>query len=276
MTLEERVEALEEFIGNMNRIRAVYANSLQAICDKYLSPLYIATYDSTHKNYLTIANYPGAVETVNDIPRNVIFDIRPSHDLDMTGETVAKLRFQGTIIEDGEPQVKILEFPLRKFDPNSQGNLIELSSGDFLYGITYPIYINSQGVAIISTSDTGTRALSEIAALENVVDLLQTAVEGLSTSATITSLTSSTAEITNLHVGGTLTLGSGAVVLPSGSTCSIPTTDGGVANKQYVDNQIAAKINEYHNRFHIFGTAEASAALSPDTVPNNAIYYRYQ
>ena len=276
MTLEERVEALEEFIGNMNKIRAVYANSLQAICDKYLSPLYIAQYDASHKNYLTIANYPGAVETVSDIPRNVIFDIRPSHDLDMTGETVAKLRFQGTTIVDGEVQTKILEFPLRKFNPESQGNLIELSSGDFLYGITYPIYINSQGVAIISTSDTGTRALSEIASVAEDVEALHTAITNLATAATITTLTSSNASITNLTVGGTLTLGSGAVVLPSGSTCSTPTTDTGVANKQYVDDQITAKINEYHNKFHIFGTAEASAALSPDTVPNNAIYYRYQ
>ena len=52
MTIEERLARLENFMGDIDRITSLYANTVQEICDKYLNLLYIESYDPNNKNIL--------------------------------------------------------------------------------------------------------------------------------------------------------------------------------------------------------------------------------
>ena len=80
MNLEQRVARLETFMGDIDKIVSVYANSIQEICDKYLNLLYIETYDSSHPNILNIDGFLSDLDTAADLPHNVCFNVRPSHN----------------------------------------------------------------------------------------------------------------------------------------------------------------------------------------------------
>lgn len=150
--LEARVERLERFIGNIDQIQA-YANSLQQVIDRYLSPLYIETNNPHGSHVLYINDYLG---DLNDIPHNIVFKIRASHDLvmpeDLTQDAILRFYRPGT---GGVPT----EFPLRKMVNGSQ---TRLSDGNFVNGKIYDVYINSQDIAIITSSEAGQIALDEL------------------------------------------------------------------------------------------------------------------
>jgi hypothetical protein len=150
--LEARVERLERFIGNIDQIQA-YANSLQQVIDRYLSPLYIETNNPHGSHVLYINDYLG---DLNDIPHNIVFKIRASHDLvmpsDVTQDAILRFYRPGT---GGNPT----EFPLRKM---VNGSLVRLNDGNYVNGKIYDVYINSQDVAIITSSEAGQVALDEL------------------------------------------------------------------------------------------------------------------
>lgn len=271
MTLEERVERLEKFTGDIDKIVSVYANSVQEICDKYLNLLYIEDYDSNHPNYLNVTGFLSELTTVADLPKNVMFNIRASHTFAYDGDDhSSKIRFTRTDPDTGT--VHRLDVPLKKYDVSNPGNLMFLEPGDFLQGILYGVYINSQGIAIISSNDAGTVALEAVTQIRSTVEEIAETVAGLATSQTVGELNASTGTIGNLTISQALTLTNG-VTLPTGSTCSTPANANEIANKTYVDNAVSTAITNYHNTYHLMGTTDPSAALN--NAPEKAIYYKY-
>ena len=262
-TLEQRVERLEMFIGNMEKIKTVYGNSLQEVCDKYLNLLYIETPVSGLEQILILDGFLADLTSISSLPHNVVFNVRPSHNFAYVGGTQeSKIRFK----RDNE----YIDLPLKKFDIEHPGNLIYLAPNDYMNGMIYSVYINSQNIAVISSSDTGVIALQEIATLESEVDDLALAVTNLSTSLDTTALTASNATIGSLTVSSALSI-SQAFSLPTGSTCSAPTANTHVANKKYVDDTISAEINAFYNSHHLFGDPNTLLANAPE----KAICYKY-
>lgn len=262
MNIEERLERLENFMGDIDRIVSLYANSVQEICDKYLNILYIETADPNNKNVLILDGFLAEID-IDLLPRNVVFNVRPSHNFAYEGDVEAsKIRFK----RDN----KYVELPLKKYDVENPGNLVFLEPDDYLQGTMYNVYINSQGIAVISSSDTGVVALQEVAKLTSDLSDLISQVNGLANSQTVTSLNSDVANIKNLTVSSTLSLVN-ALNLPTGSTCSVPTESSHVANKSYIDSEIDKKIKEYHKNFHVFGVGEPTAA----NLVEGAVYYNY-
>ena len=297
MNLEERVERLENFIGDIDEIR-LYANSLQEVIDKYLAPLYI---ESGSGKTMLVDGYLGDLE---NIPHNVIFKIRASHDLVMNpGDEQALIRFKrGT---------DYTEYTLRKM---VDGALVPLESSNYTAGEVYDIYINSQDVAIITSNDTGVRALSEIAALtvrfneavlrlDGEIDAAEAAAKAYTDEKSTASNTriqsletflapiqksgsgsssnytfpnkiiAKDVEAQNLKVTSTVTLtGVTGFQLPSGTTISDPSANLGLANKQWVTTQINNAITDYHSQKHITGTSDAATALNGK--PNGTFYYK--
>ena len=302
--LEARVERLEDFIGNIDQIR-LYANSLQQVIDKYLAPLYV---ESGSNNIMLIDGYLGAL---NDIPHNVIFKIRASHDLVMQpSDEHAIIRFKR-----GQDYV---DYTLRKMVDNI---LVRLDSDNYTAGEVYDIYINSQDVAIITANDTGVRALSELNAYKTANNARVTALEGTVSSNYTTldtkidntltaakSYTDAKDSATNTRVDdvntflsgigksgndytftnniiapsistaglnctGTINMsGASGFVLPSGTTIADPSTNLGLANRQWVTSQINTAISNYHAEFHYVGTAAASSAMAGKE--NGSFYYK--
>ena len=302
-SLEARVSRLEDFIGNIDQIR-LYANSLQEVIDKYLAPLYI---ESGSGKTMLIDGYLG---DLNNIPHNVIFKIRASHDLEVESGEQALIRFKR--------QSDYEEFTLRKM---VDGSLEPLANDNYISGQVYDVYINSQDVAIITTSDLGLRALSEVSALASTLSQEVTRLEGQisgnyttldnkidanstgdrayadslvvtpnSKIAALEELTSAftkngnnytfvgnitAANITaqNLAVTSTVTLsGVTGFTLPSGTTIADPSTATGIANKQWVETLIGDSITNYHAQFHYVGTAQPSVAM--DGKENGSFYYK--
>ena len=264
MTTEERLERLENFMGDIDRITSLYANSVQEICDKYLNILYIETPDENNKNVLIIDGFLGEID-LEEIPKNVVFNVRPSHDFAFQGEVeTSKIRFK----RDN----KYIEIALKKYDVNNPGNLIFLEPNDYLSGNVYTVYINSQGIAVISSSDTGVAALQAVHTLTDELTELSNKVEALKLEQDIESLTAGIAEIRSLVVTQGITL-SRALNLPAGSTCSAPTADNQVANLGSVRSLIASEINNYHQAYHIFGSGDPSVALN--NAKETAIFYKF-
>lgn len=267
MNLEQRVARLETFMGDIDKIVSVYANSVQEICDKYLNLLYIETYDSNHPNILTIDGFLSELNTVNDLPHNVCFNIRPSHNFAYgsgSGGTTSKIKFKR-----GN---KSLEVALKKYDVENPGTLKYLEPGDYLMGTMYGVYIDSQNVAIISSNDAGTVALQEVAQVESALNTLSNTVAELTQTQTVGSLAVTTATISRLTVSTALTL-TNAFTLPTGTTCSSPTSNNHVANKQYVDNKIATELAAYYNARHLFTRGDPSTVLN--SAPEKAICFKY-
>lgn len=303
MNIEERLERLESFIGNIDQIR-LYANSLQEVIDRYLAPLYIEM--GTDKTML-INDYLGDLE---NIPHNVIFKIRASHDLTLTEGEHALIRFQR-----GETYK---EYTLRKL---VDGSLVPLESANYTSGEVYDVYINSQDVAIITANDTGVRALSEIAVvkaeLEKEVTDLNNLIRETESTLNDTINTKHEAAIENTNnkytenknaIAGINTFLSGITksgnnytfkgnivapyietpslrttktvnmsgttgfVLPSGTTIADPSANLGLTNRQWVNTAINNAINNYHAGKHITGTADANSALSGKA--NGTFYYK--
>lgn len=303
MNIEERLERLESFIGNIDQIR-LYANSLQEVIDKYLAPLYIEL-GSGHT--MLINDYLGDLE---NIPHNVIFKIRTSHDLDMGEEDQAIIRFQrGTNFK---------EYTLRKM---VSGSLVPLESSNYTAGEVYDVYINSQNIAIITANDTGVRALSELASLS---ESLNSRIDALTTTVNTNNTTLNNKINTNANTAKTYTdtktaanktlideldaflsgitksgnnytfkgkivaayietpslrttktvnmSGTLGFVLPSGTTIADPSANLGLANRQWVNARITAEINNYHAGKHITGTSDANTALSGKE--NGSFYYK--
>lgn len=273
MTLEERVERLENFTGNIEKIKSVYANSVQEICDKYLNLLYIEVEDENHPNRLVLDGFLSDLTTVADVPHNVAFNVRPSHDFAYLpepgpGDDVSKLYLKRDDVT--------LQLPLKKYDLAHPGNLIWLSDGDYKAGIMYSIYINSQNIAIISSSDAGNAALNAVERLTEAVEELATKVASVVDSQG--AITMGEASIESLTITQALTI-SNPFQLPLGSTCSTPTgaSDPSViANKGYVDSKVSAEIQAWFNSHHLFGTEDPTTVLQDPTVPEKAIYYRYE
>lgn len=303
MNIEERLERLETFIGNIDQIR-LYANSLQEVIDRYLAPLYIEM--GTDKTML-INDYLGDLE---NIPHNVIFKIRASHDLILNEEEQALIRFQrGTDFK---------EYTLRKL---VNGSLVPLESANYTAGEVYDIYLNSQNVAVITANDTGVRALSEVAALaetlnqevasltttiNNNYNTLDTKITTTANNATaytdsktktntdaITAINAFLSGITkdgnnytfrgnivapyietpSLRTTGTVNMsGTTGFVLPSGTTIADPSANLGLANRQWVNTAIVNAINDYHANKHIVNTVDANTAL--DGKENGTFYYK--
>ena len=302
---EERLERLEDFIGNIDQIR-LYANSLQEVIDKYLAPLYI---ESGSDNVMLVDGYLG---DLSNIPHNIIFKIRASHDLVMRPtDQQAILRFK----RDNVTQ----DYTLRKME---NGALVRLDSSNYIAGEVYDIYINSQDVAIITASDTGVRALSEIAALEvtvnNNYNTLDTKIDNnYSTLNTkidnkfdeaktyadtqdtpiknrVTALETKTSAFTksgnnytfsgNITTSGTVqaaTLRATTTVnfsgvsgfqLPNGCTISDPSANLGIANKQWVTTTVNNAIDAFYARKHVTGTATPTSS----SIEKNAYYYKLE
>lgn len=269
--LEERVERLENFMGDIDKIVSVYANSVQEICDKYLNLLYIEDYDSNHPNYLNITGFLSELTNIASLPKNVMFNMRASHTFAYDGDDhSSKLRLTR---EDPEThEVTRIDLPLKKYDVANPGNLMFLEPGDFLQGILYGVYINSQGIAIISSNDAGTVALEAVTQLQSTVSNLAETIAELSETQTVGDISANTATIANLTVSTALTLSS-AITLPTGSTCSSPANPNEIANKSYVDTTVDAKIADWYNTHHIFGTQDPSIGLQ--NAPERSIYYKY-
>lgn len=266
MTLEERVAQLETFIGDMGTIQSVYANSLKEVCDKYLSILYIEEYDLSNKNILNVNGYLGNLNSVSDLPHNIVINIRASHSLELAEGEVSKIKFK----RDSQ----YIELALKKYDRDNPGNLIYLEEGDYTAGIIYNIYINSQNIAIICSNDSGVAALSECSILSNSISAIEDSITALETSITTLAMNSTEATIQTANVD-TLSL-LNALTIPANSICSTPTSNNHIANKAYVDSAIQSAINDYHNAYHIMNTISATEALGDSSVPNGAIYYRYE
>ena len=272
MNLEERVERLETFIGDIDKIISVYANSVQEICDKYLNILYIEEYDSDHPNYLNVTGFLSDLTTISALPKNVVFNVRPSHTFAYDGDDhSSKIRLRRLDTETNTEV--ILDVPLKKYDLENPGNLVFLEPGDYIQGMLYGIYINAQGIAVISSNDAGTLAYESVTQLSDTVSGLSDAITALANEQTIADATITTASITNLTVSEALTL-TQSIVLPTGSTCSTPSANDNstkIANTAYVDNQVAAAIEAYRNAYHLFGTSDPSL----NDAPEGAIYYKY-
>lgn len=264
MTIEERLERLESFMGDIDRIKSLYANSVQEICDKYLNLLYIETPEDHNKNILIVDGFLAEID-LELLPRNVVFNVRASHNFDYQGDvTASKIRFK----RDN----KYVELPLKKYDVENPGNLVFLEPNDYISGIIYDIYINSQGIAVISSSDTGAVALQEVAQLNASVQTLIEKFNNLSNSITTTNITATTGSIGSLSISDGLSLVKG-VALPTGSTCAKPTEDNQVANLASVRETVRAEVQSFYDSHHVFGTGDPNEALK--NAPNKSIFYRY-
>lgn len=262
MTIEERLARLENFMGDIDRITSLYANTVQEICDKYLNLLYIESYDPNNKNILILDGFLSEID-IDTLPKNVVFNVRASHNYAFEGDnTASKIRFK----RDN----RYVDLPLKKYDIQNPGNLMFLEPGDYLQGTIYSIYINSQNIAIISSNDSGVVALQEVTQLGNEIAEINRKFAELEASQSVAEITAASANINNLTISNALTLVN-AFTIPTGSTCSNPTATNHVANKSYVDSEIEAKINEYHRTFHVFGVGDPSAA----ELVEGAIYYKH-
>lgn len=305
MNIEERLERLESFIGDIDKIR-LYANSLQAVLDRYVQPLYIE--NGTGKT-MRISDYLGDLD---NIPHNIIFKIRASHDLALGDGETAVIRF--------ERGGNYKEYPLRKM---IDGSTAEIESSNYISGEVYDIYLDSQDIAIITANDTGVRALSEIAvvetALSNAISALDTKVTNNystldekidtkytdSTSYTDTKTAANKKLIDanttfrnkiskddsgnytfagNIKVSGRTTSKDLSVTnAPSFSTAftlpkdtkigANPTDNSGVAGKKWVEDLIDDEISNYHSNFHYNGTGDAATEM--EKKENNSYYYKY-
>ena len=301
--IEERLARLEAFIGNIDQIK-LYANSLQEVIDKYLAPLYI---EQGSDKIMLINDYLGDLD---NIPHNVIFKIRSSHNLTVEEGDHAIIKFQR-----GENSK---EYTLRKL---IDGALVPLESGNYSSGEVYDVYINSQDVAVITANDTGVRALDEIAAVKIS---LNDAVAALNNTITTncnnldqkidtkhteaneytdtkfaenknridghdTFLSGMTKEGNNYTFKGNIIAqyietpslrttktvnmsGTTGFTLPSGTTIADPSANLGLTNRQWVNTAIANAINNYHANKHIVNTVDASTALSGKE--NGTFYYK--
>lgn len=303
MNIEERLERLESFIGNIDQIR-LYANSLQEVIDRYLAPLYIEM--GTDKTML-INDYLGDLE---NIPHNVIFKIRASHNLALTDGEHALIRFQR-----GEAYK---EYTLRKL---VDGSLVPLESANYTSGEVYDVYINSQDVAVITANDTGVRALSEISALsaeldskvtelntlitnnystldnkitvtateakeytdnksntnKNSIDSINTFLSGITKSGNNYTFRGNIVapyiETPSLRTTRTVNMsGTTGFALPSGTTIADPSANLGLANKQWVDTNIRNYVDNYFTSRHYASTESASAVSS--RLSNGSFYYK--
>lgn len=275
MTLDERVTRLEHFMGDMEHIATLYANSVQEICDKYLSLLYVETIDPSYVNHLRVEGYLGTIGSdPNTVPRNVVFNIRASHDYEINPtEPGALLILERDGIE--------LSFPLKKYniDPAHQGELTELEEHDFRNGSLYGIYINSQGIAIMTTNDAGDAALSEVRRLADVVSDMNTILsQAIPSSGEVVANSvnvSNSITTKDISVTGNVSL-INPITLPNGSTCAntgSPTDESTrIANTNYVWNAI----RQYHLMYHKKGTGDplADPTLMNDS-PEGGLYYQY-
>lgn len=262
MTIEERLARLENFMGDIDRITSLYANSVQEICDKYLNLLYIEDYDPNNKNILVLNGFLSEID-IDKLPKNVVFNVRASHNFAFEGDdTSSKIRFK----RDNE----YIDLPLKKYDIQNPGNLMFLQPNDYLQGTIYNIYINSQNIAIITSNDSGVAALQEVTKLTEDVEELNRKFEELGASQSVANITAASATIDTLTISEALTLVNG-ISLPVGTTCSTPTADNQPANKSYVDDKIQAEINNYHQTFHVFSTEDPSA----EDLVEGAIHYKY-
>lgn len=260
MTIEERLERLESFIGNIDEI-SVYANSLQQVIDKYLSPLYIESGDA---HTMLIDGYLG---DLNNIPRNVVFKIRASHNLSMTETSGdAEIIFKNS---SGEKP-----FTLRKYKDNI---LVKLEESNYLAGTIYDVYINSQDIAIITSNDAGVTALSELASLSNTITGISTLLSGIVKTDNgyqiAGEITTSKIIADDADINKTLDLtGVSGFTLPSGTTVADPTTALELANQQWVKTYVEGVRDKYHSDYHTVSTEAASVALADK--PDGAFYYK--
>ena len=262
MTLEERLTRLETFMGDIDRITSLYANTVQEICDKYLNLLYIEDYDANNKNILILDGFLSEID-IDKLPKNVIFNVRPSHNFAYQGDvTASKIRFK----RDN----KYVDLPLKKYDVENPGNLMFLEPDDYLQGTIYNIYINSQNIAIISSNDSGVVALQEVAQLGNEIAEINRKFAELGASQSVADISANKATIDNLTVSKALSL-TNPIVIPTGSTCSTPTADSHPATMAWVLDKIKSEINTYHRTYHVFGQNDPV----PANLVEGAIYYKY-
>lgn len=265
MTIEERLERLETFIGNIDRITSVYANTVQEICDKYLNLLYIETPDENQKNVLIIDGFLSDLEN-EEVPKNVVFNIKPSHTLSYDSPEdpcILRLKRDNTYVD----------VALRKYDIDNPGNLIPLNEGDYIEGLVYNVYINSQNIAVISTSDSGNKALQELEVVKESIGLLDTALRKLSTNFKTTTIEADALTVANEAAIKKLTL-SENLSIPTGSTCTTPIENSQVANKAYVDATIIAEFEKLFSERIIIGTGNPEVEL--ETARNKAIFFKHK
>lgn len=263
LTLEERITQLENYIGDMKQLK-FYANSLQETLDRYVSPLYIEKTDNEGKN-LYIDSYLGRP---NEIPPYSLIKIRASHTLNTAGVPGSKI-----IFKRGE---EIAEYPLMKMAADD--NLFEeLEDGDFVNGNVYEIYFNAQNIAIISSSNAGVTALNLVQNLTKTVEDLQKNLESLGFSNNDLTLKgkliANDIEVVNAKVSTDLNISTVTnLTLPAGTTIQNPTTDTGVANRQYVDKAIEDYTSDFFSRKHTVGTDEATTIMQ--TKENDSFYFK--
>ena len=248
-SIEDRVTRLETFMGNIDKITSVYANTIEEICNRWLNILYIENPQTLlpDPSILFINGFLTELTSVDDLPHNTMFYVRPSHHLSyLAGSTeAAKIRFKrdNTYIE-----LPLKKYKFEEIDGEMVNHLVDLEAGDYLAGVTYMLYIDSQNIAVLSASDIGSEALSLVQQLKDTLTITQAL---------------------NLQ-------NASALNLPTGSTISgEPTIGTHIVNKDYVDTKIWSEIMRYHSTYHLFGIRPAQDILSPATVPEGALYYKY-
>jgi hypothetical protein len=257
--LTSRVERLENFIGDMDRIMSVYANSLQEICDKYLNLLYIEEPQEHNKNILVV---DGFLADLDNLPINTVFNIRASHNFAFQDDDESsKIR-----LKRGDSWV---DLPLKKYDIENPGNLIFLQPDDYINGSLYSVYINSQNIAVITSNDAGAVALQEINETNRSLQQLREDINNLGNSQSITSVSANLATIGDLNVTNLKV--TNPITLPNGSTCVTPTAANHPATMGWVLDKIKAEINTYHSTYHVFGVGEPAASQMVE----GSIYYKY-
>lgn len=259
LTIEERLARLENFIGSIDRITTVYANSLREICDKYLNLLYIEEPQEHNKNVLIVK---GFLAELDNLPINTVFNIRASHNFAyQDNDESSKIRLQRDNV--------YVELPLKKYDIENPGNLIFLQPDDYINGSLYSVYINSQNIAVITSNDAGAVALQEINETNRSLQQLREDINNLGNSQSITSVSANLATIGDLNVTNLKV--TNPITIPNGSTCVTPTSANHPTTKSYVDSEIAARIKEYHSTYHVFGAGEPAASQMVE----GSIYYKY-
>ncbi|MBR2493456.1 MAG: hypothetical protein IKB64_08395 [Paludibacteraceae bacterium] len=263
-TIEERLTQLENYIGDMKQLK-FYANSLQEALDRYVSPLYIEKTDN-EGNSLYIDSYLGRPDA---IPPYSMIKVRASHTLNITGtNTGTKI-----IFKRGE---EIEEYPLMKMVADD--NLFEeLETGDFVNGNIYEIYFNAQNIAIISSSNSGVTALNLVQQLNTTVEALRETIDklgitdtGMTVTGTIIANKIETKEAT-IEDALDLTTVEG-LILPAGTKTQDPTTNEGIATKQFVENHVSNELTDFFAKKHIVGTGEASTVM--ESQENDSFYFK--
>jgi hypothetical protein len=261
-----QLKAILLYIGNIEQVQ-IYANSLQETLDRYVSPLYIEKTDNTGAS-LFIDSYLG---DPTNIPAYSLIKVRASHTFK------AKENEESTIVFKKGETVRSYALKKMKIDEEGKKSLVKLDDGDYVIGNIYEIYFDSQNVAVISSSNAGVTALGLVQTLSKTVEGIQKTLEGLGFEGNDLNLEgkliAKDLEVTNAKVSTNLDISTvKSLSLPASTTIQNPTTNTGVANKQYVDKAIEDYTLDFFGKKHIVDTGEANTVMQ--LKENDSFYFK--